>query len=332
MKENDIKKISLWIFVTMICCFVIAWALMGASGDNMESIFKGGNTIKYTVDQEESYSFTDISKIDVNLTSIDVNFIFEDREDVKANLIGEVYTNNEKAIPTLDVKNSGATISIKTIYATNSFSYNKSNLRMNVYIPKEYKQKIKVDVSSADITLKDAKIKSLELDTTSGDFQLSNIELEDLLVDTSSGDGEMSNILCENFDYEATSGNLNGERIITNQFNYGISSGDIDITNLKGKNVKGNSTSGLVQLQISKFDKDAIVDIKASSGDVELKLPSDVSFYLDAECSSGDIKCEYPITINNSMDDDKLEGIVGDNKDNNKIIIETTSGDVKIEK
>ena len=65
------------------------------------------------------------------------------------------------------------------------------------------------------------------------------------------------------------------------------------------------------------------------SGTVQLKLPSDASFDLDAHTSSGSISVEQPHTVQGSIGRKEIRGRVGSG--GVPVEVETGSGDIQIE-
>ncbi len=71
------------------------------------------------------------------------------------------------------------------------------------------------------------------------------------------------------------------------------------------------------------------ITITASSGDVDIILPKDAEFNIKASTTSGDIGSSFPVTVTGKLKNN-LNGKVGNS--NNTININTTSGDISIEK
>jgi DUF4097 and DUF4098 domain-containing protein YvlB len=69
-------------------------------------------------------------------------------------------------------------------------------------------------------------------------------------------------------------------------------------------------------------------DVHASSGDVNLRIPSDASFRLYAHSSSGDIDTEIPIVMEGTAAKHELRARIGDGKA--RVEIETSSGNITL--
>ena len=72
------------------------------------------------------------------------------------------------------------------------------------------------------------------------------------------------------------------------------------------------------------------VDLQASSGRIELKLPDNAEFKLNARASSGRITCKFPITVSGEKKDNYLAGTV--KSDKNSVTLNTSSGNINISK
>jgi DUF4097 and DUF4098 domain-containing protein YvlB len=69
-------------------------------------------------------------------------------------------------------------------------------------------------------------------------------------------------------------------------------------------------------------------DLHASSGDVNLRIPSDASFRLYAHSSSGDIDAQIPIVMEGTASKHELRARIGDGKA--RAEIETSSGNITL--
>jgi DUF4097 and DUF4098 domain-containing protein YvlB len=105
------------------------------------------------------------------------------------------------------------------------------------------------------------------------------------------------------------------------------SSGDIwlDFQGLEGEVDAETSSGSITVLNVSERTR-----LHSSSGNVEAELREDTSCDLSISTSSGDIDVDFPITVSGQMDEDRVEGTIGDGGP--LIEIETSSGDVTVRK
>ncbi|MBZ2174210.1 DUF4097 domain-containing protein [Schnuerera sp. xch1] len=259
--------------------------------------------VEKNVNQKKFESMDGINFIDIATPFINVNIIPEEREDIKIHYNGYLKSNY---IPELETKRLGNILYI-TFKRNNSNSYSVSNsdIKLNIYIPNNYEDRIKVITSSGDINVSKLELSQLNLTTNSGDIIVKDVTLDTISTETSSGNQIIKSIT-------STKSNLIA------------SSGDINVYNFIGDMVVETS-SGEIKLNYNEFNKD--INATTSSGNVKIVLPESSQFNIDAYASSGNITTEFPVTI---MDKQKcnLTGKVGNSSNNIEII--TSLGDIEI--
>ncbi|SHH95082.1 DUF4097 family beta strand repeat-containing protein [Sporanaerobacter acetigenes] len=262
------------------------------------------NTKKENVNEEKTEDIVGIKDIIVETNFVDINFIPESRDDIKIIYSGTIKANY---IPKLKTKKSDDTLYISAKKEDNNLSQNVSysNLKLDIHIPENYKENMKIVSTSGDVNLSKMNFNDLNLATVSGDINLNDLNLKDLVVSTTSGDIDSLNISADK-----------------NMFN--STSGDIEIKNLIGS-VQTNTVSGDIEISYKNFNDNIIA--ATVSGDVNITLPKKSEFQISAQTTSGDLKSNFPITIQGKHKN-SLEGTVGSSE--NKINIGTVSGDVNI--
>lgn len=237
---------------------------------------------------------------------------------------GVVITDLVFILSNLDVKSTSGDIEINEVYAKN----------------------INISTSSGCITVKKSE-GTRNLKTSSGDTKLlrgsgvldiesssGTIEVQNnsgkLEAESSSGDIYIISSDGEK-DIKTTSGSItlkksSGYTVAT------ASSGDVLITNMTNGG-DFNTTSGSITLEFTKEVSSLLEDIKinASSGDVNLKLPTSFEFNFSAGTSSGDIVTFFDDHLAFNKKETQASGTIGKNPDRN-IIINTTSGSITIKK
>ncbi len=301
----SIKNIIKYLVIIMLICYGIGFTIISFTGG-----FKGDFSISYKnkktyndLDQEKIEKIDTISQISAETSSCDVNIIPEDREDIKAHFYGNA-TSTFK--PELETKINGKELLI-FIKRPKSYSIFNSDLKLDIFVPENYKENIKIDSSSGSINIQN------------------ELTLNNLFIDVSSGDASLKDLNIKNLKYDSSSGSLIGENIVTDSTVLDVSSGTIELNDFTG-DLKGDSSSGTIKVNYNVFDNN--IDLDTSSGTVNIGLPDDAKFYLDAECSSGEIECDFPIVVRGKQEDNTLRGTVGNDK--NKIKIDTSSGDINI--
>jgi DUF4097 and DUF4098 domain-containing protein YvlB len=167
-----------------------------------------------------------------------------------------------------------------------------------------------------------------EVSSTSGNLAITE-NTGELNAEASSGDItiEAVNGIKE---VETTSGEIQLSEC-SGYLNASSSSGDIIVSDLGGAGVF-ETTSGNInvsftdELLVNSEDIEAV----ASSGEVELKLPTGLNFDFVAKTSSGDIDTFFDDSLSYKKDGDYASGTVGVNPDF-QLEIATTSGNITIE-
>lgn len=296
----NIKKI---VFYLMII------AVLGIGTGLGIAYFTGGF---YTDSSENSDFFnindTQIEKMDgitqmiIEGVSADINIIPDEREDVKAHFYGNT---NVSDLPEMKVGIKGERLMIKIDESTKTqVGFISSNLSLDIFVPKAF---------SGD----------LELHSVSGRVEIKEgLNLRNCSVNLISGDTKIQDLKTQNLDFESISGHLTMEAVSTENTRIKMVSGDARISNFQG-NLKGESTSGNLKISYSNFDYD--IDFKAVSGVIDIDLPDDAAFALDAE-ALGDIQCDFYINIQGKSGKNQLKGIVKEG--GNKVVLRNTSGNI----
>jgi len=151
--------------------------------------------------------------------------------------------------------------------------------------------------------------------------------LENVSIDTVSADVDISNLDIKNIQCKTVSGELRIESLGSDHLTLKTTSGNINILDILG-DLKIDSVSGNVNVEYEVFAQD--INIKTISGKVKIGLPENAEFYLKTNTVSGEVDTDFPITIISFGKMNQLEGTVG--KEDNKIIVDTVSGDIYLNK
>lgn len=274
MKFNA-KKIALWLVVVMISSFAIAGIIYVISG-GWPGIYK---QISITVDESKKFSPREIKEIDIHTVSSDINIIPTDEEDIRVHFYGEVTANLEKELPKLTSYTSKNLLNIEIQYPRifwgGFWGGYVDHTKLDIYIPGNYMEIIKINTVSGDANIKDLSMKDFNFVSTSGDLEMESILAEKLTVESVSGDIEIKNY----------SGELNIETV-----------------------------SGNVLADKDKEELKNDIDIETTSGDVKILLPEDAQFSLKVKTISGNIYNEFPIEISSYKALKRIEGLVGNGK------------------
>jgi len=178
--------------------------------------------------------------------------------------------------------------------------------KLDVYIPENSIEVLKIETVSADTNISDLKVDKFNLNAVSGDFKGGSLFASDLKFNSISGDISLKDYTGD-VDINAVSGDVV------------LEGGD------QSDNIEVVTISGEVCIE---QEYPSNINIKTTSGGVEINLSKDARFYLKAKTVSGDIENSFPIKITSSGRRD-LEGMVG--SDEKEINLSTNSGDIDVD-
>ena len=165
----------------------------------------------------------------------------------------------------------------------------------------------------------------LTVNTTSGEVRLSSIHGR-LQVETISGDVQLSDGAVNGATVSTTSGEI-GLDGVNGELQISTISGDISVRDAKASQLDISTTSGEISYD-GAFQAGTDSKVSTISGDVDLTLPEDSSFSLNASTVSGDISNQFDMP--SAQDDQRsLSGVVGSGGPT--LTVETTSGDISLD-
>lgn len=157
----------------------------------------------------------------------------------------------------------------------------------------------------------------------SGDVKISDVQGQ-VEVTTGSGDIQIGSAKGE-VRVRAGSGNLEitqpNDNLVTE-----TGSGNITVTGAHA-DVRSHTGSGEITIDGNPGASN-YWDLRASSGNVTLRVPKDASFRLYARTSSGDIDAEIPIVMEGTAAKHELRARIGDGKA--RVEVETSSGKITL--
>jgi DUF4097 and DUF4098 domain-containing protein YvlB len=163
----------------------------------------------------------------------------------------------------------------------------------------------------------------VDLRAGSGDVDISNVGGQ-ITGNAGSGDVQFANVK-GNVRFEAGSGGISVDGPGAG-VDLRSGSGDIGVKNASG-DVRAHTGSGEVEVQGNPGESH-YWDIRTSSGDVTLELPSTASLRLNARSDSGSIDTSLPISMEGTSDKQQLRAKIGDGKA--RAEVETGTGNITV--
>ena len=240
------------------------------------------------------------------------------------------------------VTEEGSTLRIETKYPKIRIRSLNVSVKYWLFIPSMVSAN--VDSVSGDLTLE--KIGgAVKAETVSGDVSLNDIAGA-LKAKSVSGDVEVFKA-DKGADCKSVSGNLEIHDV-KGDVDASTVSGDVTVEHVNGsieaktvsgeielldvtdaKVVKAGTVSGSVKY-VGEIYADGRYYLKSHSGCINMIIPSDSAFDLEANTFSGDIETDFDITVSGKISRKKLSGSV--NGGGAEIVIKTFSGDVYLKK
>ncbi|MBM7587727.1 lia operon protein LiaG [Bacillus pakistanensis] len=188
--------------------------------------------------------------------------------------------------------------------------FDKKN-KLTIYLPENYDRDMDIKVGSGNFVFE-------------GHSEEKPMTLSTLSLEMSSGNVELENFVTKEFDHEGSSGRISIHSLKTDKGSFDISSGKIDLSGYVGP-LDADLSSGRLNAQMDELNDS--VNIKISSGSVDLDLPDNADFTLNGKVSSGDISSEFPLT-NHKVNKKDISGKHG--KGTHPINLKVSSGNIDI--
>lgn len=240
-------------------------------------------------DNAEAKLTNSVKDIDIDASAIRATIIPEKRNNIKAELNGK---------GNVSVKKNGDTIKVEYHRNwLNNFTFFNKTPKLNIYIPEDYNRRMAIDISAGFLTFE-------------GPSEKRPMVLEKLVLDMSSGKTDLKNLEIAEYVHDGSSGMVTIDHITTETSNIDMTSGYIKIKNYTGK-LDAEVSSGKLDIQMDKLENQ--VDVRATSGHVNLDLPDHADFTLKGKFSSGLIRSSLPLT-DEIHEKNRIEGVSGSGK------------------
>lgn len=297
--KSSIKILLIALGITMVISFGIAAIILVVTGNF--------NVATETVNDSKTFEPSEISSIEIDLVSDDLNIIPTTKGDITVHFYGEVSTNVRRNLPELVAYKTGDKLFVEVSRSIDIvIGINIRRTTVDIYIPQIILDEMDINVVSGDVIIEDLEAAELKIDTTSGDIKVEELKSDKIRIDSTSGD-----VIIKDY-----TGNVD----VSN------TSGDVSlVSGTENEDIFIKTVSGDVYIE---QDVVSEIGIGVTSGDVRIILPEDAAFYLDASTTSGEIKQDFSMKISSSSRR-HLEGSINDGKD--RIVIDTISGDITID-
>lgn len=239
------------------------------------------------VQKQEKISLNNCSKIGVDFSSS--NIIVNPSDDDKLKVVQESSRKISK-LRQFVIQKNGNEILIKRngMFIFNIFNFDfNSNEKIELYIPKKYAKDLNVKTSSGNV-----------------EFYGNGLAVNEAYIKSTSGGIKIQKLKCKKYNIKVVSGNINADDI--------EGSGNI------------NTTSGNIDVRYSGISEYSY--LKATSGNVNIKIPRKMSFEFYGKSTSGDVNSNFYFDNKNARKHEAYSKVGNGNYKSIKVNI--TSGSI----
>lgn len=369
MYRLNYKNISIGLAIASVICLILG--VIFVFQIDVKAYKEGSSTIE--INDEKTYALTNIKNINIAAKVSNVEFIPVDSKEVKVHIYGKIAKKySEKYKPAMEF--SGDTLTVKEDrHSDINFGINfdigelfhEDKLKIDVYLPKNYRDKLAVSSFSGNVSLCPVSPSDLNVSSFSGNIYSKEINTKDVKLSTSSGVIETKRVNAEKLSISSFSGNINTTSTNCNKVDVSTSSGVIKLEDLTSEAVELSSFSGNIQVDKSTTSKMSIstssgcieakkisgglnaqtfsgiinaafikldedTNLSTSSGNIKVSIPENNEFSFRADSSSGLVNCDFPVAIDPAESEHQIRGNVGNGGTDVKL--SSFSGVIEIKK
>jgi lia operon protein LiaG len=254
MRNNmNIQKMVIWLVVIAAVSLTIATIAFFSTENYMVSFRDRNNFEGNSIDEVKTFNIYQLKEIYIHSVSSDVSVFSTDEEDVKIHFYGRSALKSEKALPKLITNLEGSKLKIEIEYPKVLFSWAASDILLDIYIPRDYRDNVIIDAVSAEVDISNLDINNFQCKTVSGDLRIESLGSDNLTLKTTSGDVNLMDF----------TGNLKADSV----------SGDIDVRyRVFDNNIDVKTISGKVTIDLPQ-NAEFYLKTNTVSGEVVTKFP-----------------------------------------------------------
>jgi hypothetical protein len=283
-----------------------------AKFDKVESLDRDGKVIVANVSGKIDIKSWDQAQVKINALKVS-----------EAKTLEKAKENIDKV--TIEVNKTGNILRIETKYPEQRFRRGDDfSVRVDyeIWIPDKAGAKLKC--VSGNVSVENIG-GLLEGDVTSGNLVIAKAA-SDVDGRCMSGRIELREVAGA-VNLKCVSGNIIAEKI-KGSLEAETTSGNINVRDIsEAKSVRLKILSGNISYE-GQIIKDGKYDMEAMSGGIELRIPADSAFDLEAEAFSGHIESDFAVTMSGRISKNDLHGVV--NGGGASVHLKTFSGSVRI--
>lgn len=296
----------------MVSIILIIGGLLSMGFTNPSSA-KGANQI----DEEQGFTLQDVEEFHVHMASESIRvYQAEAGSDVRFHYYGWSIPPRHMLTKLVN--------GVLNISADGLFSIGQ--LKLDIYLPADFSKDIFLYSASGSIITDALDVTQLELGTASGRIQADNINANTVEIDSSSGSLNIESLQANIVKLKTQSGRIQVNQSVVEEVKVTTASGDITLKDVEG-NLDVNTASGHVDISYKTFLENRI-NVRNTSGQINLGLPVDASFILDAHSVSGSVQSDFQVNTQKAPGKISAYGQLGEGT--GSVSLSTTSGRIKL--
>lgn len=236
-------------------------------------------------DVDKDFKIDNVKNLNIAISAANVNVNLGDNDDLNIN--GKLCGGEENLVvrengSDLSVEDkefsdlSNQDINIDTSIFKNKDNNNFQNNKVNITIPKKYKENLNLTFGFGDIKIKDIEVKNLELRTGAGNIGINNIVFSSLDYKAGAGNLDMQlDKKCGSMDIKGGVGNIKIKLAeVGGNLDFKGGLGNTAISMPKNSPVRINTSNGLGQVNIkaeTSGEGKYVFDLKSGVGNISVK-------------------------------------------------------------
>lgn len=271
-----------------------------------------------------------IEQIEIQHASSDVHVTSTAGKEITVEMKGKVSRKFQDQFK-LKVTENGDTVKIAVIRDNDwmpTIGINMVDVNLEVALPEKVYQALDVNLVSGDIMMENMKANEISLNTISGDINAKeSLAEKKFVIHSISGDITLQDSKTKDLQVDVTSGDSTIRNAEAKMVTLSSTSGDVLLDRVKGDTEVGNISGNI---QIRKAELDGNIKIDSTSGDIDIQLNKDPqSLALNYDGVSGDANVQLDGMLFEEKSEHSLKGKIG--KGDYVIDVNTSSGDFTLQ-
>ncbi len=303
----------------------------------------GGFDRRTPIDENREIDLADASNIIVENNMADFIITFADVDTATATLSGKGFDEEYSFVT--EKRNNG--YYIKLYHQSGGILFDYSQFRLQLVLPESYSGGLAVQNALGSMEIAGHSFSSLEITASVGSITLGDMGAENIRLNASTGDiivGALTGaneISLQSATGSITTGLLSAETVFIDSSTGQVmvegmenatatlrnEMGEVALYNLKNVDLSLRSSTGNIAVSYLEFQNN--LSVTASTGKIEVTLPADAAFRLDAQGGNG-ITTDFTLSEVETEESEVLLGYVGAGESDALVTLHSGTGKIRI--